>query len=367
MPWGVVAGTVLLGSWAMAFPETVPKMEEDGTFSLAAVVPKVLACVLHIAGAARFMRDFYRSGRSEDYLFAGLALLFGVAEGLFASSELMNSVWWFWHALRLMTYLLVLWYVSRGYLQLLEEAKLAEVVYRLGDLSHDVKNMLTPVVMGAGLMQKELNDLFHSHPELSGEKVQASKALVTEVISMQRQTVRLIEDRMREIADCVKGLSAPPQFALCRIATVMDLVLKALQMVAEEKGIVLRTEGLASLPPILADERRLYNAFYNLVNNAIPETPRGGLVTISGHADPEAGAVVISVADTGRGMPPHVLESLFTARASSRKPGGTGLGTKIVKDVVDAHGGQITVESQEGKGATFVIRLPLQPPGAIAQ
>lgn len=50
------------------------------------------------------------------------------------------------------------------------------------------------------------------------------------------------------------------------------------------------------------------------------------------------------------------------ARAISRNPGGTGLGTKIVKDVVDAHGGQITVESKEGVGTTFVMRVPVQPP-----
>lgn len=67
----------------------------------------------------------------------------------------------------------------------------------------------------------------------------------------------------------------------------------------------------------------------------------------------------VSIADTGRGMPPEVLESLFTARAISRKPGGTGLGTKIIKDVVDAHRGQITVRSEEGAGTTFTLLLPV--------
>lgn len=56
------------------------------------------------------------------------------------------------------------------------------------------------------------------------------------------------------------------------------------------------------------------------------------------------------------------VDSLLTSRVISRKAGGTGLGTKIVKDVVDAHGGEIAVESQEGKGTTFQIRLPLHPP-----
>jgi len=169
---------------------------------------------------------------------------------------------------------------------------------------------------------------------------------------------------MREIADCVKGLSVPPDFAPCKVEAVVADVVKTLDVVAKVKGVALRTEGLDGLPMILADERRLYNAFYNLVNNAIPEVPKGGSVTVSGHVEPEAGSVLLSVADTGRGMPPKVRDSLFTARAVSTKPGGTGLGSKIVKDVVDAHGGRITVESAEGAGTTFQIRLPLRPPNA---
>jgi signal transduction histidine kinase len=113
------------------------------------------------------------------------------------------------------------------------------------------------------------------------------------------------------------------------------------------------------LPPIMADDGRLYNAFYNLINNAIPETAPGGSITVRGQLEGEDG-VLLEVADTGRGMPPEVLNSLFTARAISRKPGGTGLGTKIIKDVVSAHNGQITVESEEGVGTAFYIHLPIQ-------
>jgi signal transduction histidine kinase len=115
----------------------------------------------------------------------------------------------------------------------------------------------------------------------------------------------------------------------------------------------------------MADERRLYNAFYNLVNNAIPEVSSGGSITIRGRAEPDD-TIHLAVMDTGRGMPPEVRDSLFTTRAISRKQGGTGLGTKIVKDVVDAHGGQISVESRVGVGTTFSICLPVRPRGSSA-
>ena len=81
-----------------------------------------------------------------------------------------------------------------------------------------------------------------------------------------------------------------------------------------------------------------------------------------GRTDSDAKSVTLSIADTGRGMLPEVLESLFTYQATSRKHGGTGLGTKIVKDVVDAHGGFLSVESKPGAGTTFYLTLPVEGP-----
>jgi signal transduction histidine kinase len=165
------------------------------------------------------------------------------------------------------------------------------------------------------------------------------------------------------MADCVKGLSSAPNFAPCRVEAVVREVFQTLVLVAKEKQVSLRTEGLDSLPEIEADERRLYNAFYNLVNNAIPETPAGGSITVSGRHTPGANHIGVSVIDTGRGMPPHIRERLFSARAVTTKKGGTGLGTKIVKDVVDAHKGKIWVESEQDKGTSFHVQLPLVPTG----
>jgi signal transduction histidine kinase len=163
------------------------------------------------------------------------------------------------------------------------------------------------------------------------------------------------------MADCVKGLSSPPNFAACRMEAVVREVFQTLLLVAKEKQIALRTEALESLPDIQADERRLYNAFYNLINNAIPETPAGGSITIRGQYQRGTSQVTVSVIDTGRGMPAHIRERLFSARAVTTKKGGTGLGTKIVKDVIDAHHGKVWVESEEGRGTTFHLQLPLDP------
>jgi signal transduction histidine kinase len=122
----------------------------------------------------------------------------------------------------------------------------------------------------------------------------------------------------------------------------------------------LYSQGLDVLPLIHADENRLFNALYNLVNNAIPETPHGGSVTIGGKIGSDQTTVTLSVSDTGNGMPPEIRDSLFTNETISQRVGGTGLGTKIVKDVVDVHGGIITVESEQGNGTTFTIQLPVK-------
>lgn len=274
--------------------------------------------------------------------------------------------------------------------RLFEEAKLAEVARLLGDIGHDIKNMLTPVVMGAGILQSEMGELFMdavaqrttgqprrrksaARPSKRAPKPDATRRAGKDketrerfnmVIGMLRNASRRVQERVKEIADCIKGMSSPPTFSPCKIAGIVRSVEDILRLPAQEKNIALCNEKLDSLPDIMADEQRLYNAFYNLINNAIPEVPEGGSITIRGRTEPGTGHVLVSVSDTGRGMPPEIRDSLFTSRAISRKPGGTGLGTKIVKDVVDAHGGNITVESEEGRGTTFHLRLPINPPGS---
>ena len=194
---------------------------------------------------------------------------------------------------------------------------------------------------------------------IDGQKIEDSKKFSKEIVQMIANNVRRIQDRVKGIADAVKGETNPPNFAPCQVASIVGVVFETLRFYSGEKGVSLLTEGLETLPPIQADERRLCNALYNLINNAIPEVPPGGAITVRGYAEEKENRVVLSVTDTGRGMPPDVRDSLFTP---SRKAGGTGLGTKIVKDVVDAHGGRITVESEERVGTTFHVSVPIQRP-----
>jgi signal transduction histidine kinase len=242
---------------------------------------------------------------------------------------------------------------------LVEAAKLSEVAQMMGDITHDIKNLLMPVVCGAGILQTEINELLTNLPDIHIDRAKASRELCNEVIQMLKDDARRIQDRVREIADAVKGLSSPLEFSACEISSIVSNVFRSLGVLAQERSITLATENLELLPLIVVDSRRIYNALYNLINNALPEVPSGGSVTVRGKTLSNEGAIVISVIDTGGGMPPEIRDRLFTKRVVSTKPGGTGLGTKIVKDVVDAHGGKVWVESEVGKGTKIHIQLPL--------
>jgi len=249
---------------------------------------------------------------------------------------------------------------------LVEAAKLAEVAQLMGDITHDIKNLLMPIVCGAGILQTEINELLDYLPTTEIKRAKVTRQLCKEVIEMLRDDAPRIHDRVAEIADAVKELSTPLDFSACEVAGVVSNVFRSLGILAQERHVRLLTENLELLPLIVADQRRLYSAFYNLINNAIPEVPAGGSVTVCGQSPTSEGSIVVSVIDSGGGMRPDVRDRLFTKRTISTKPGGTGLGTKIVKDVVDAHGGTIWVESELGAGTKIHIRLP-HAPGELAR
>jgi signal transduction histidine kinase len=244
---------------------------------------------------------------------------------------------------------------------------LAEVARVVGDIGHDVRNMLMPVVTGAELLEREIDECYGSLPENLACGMKPSRDLAKDLTRMIRSGSRHIQNLVREMADSVKGITREPEFSPCRVADVVSSVYAILRVLADERHVALLVDGLDALPLIQADGNRLFSAVYNLVNNAIPEVPPGGSVTVLGRMDPTGKNVNLSVVDTGKGMSPEVRESLFTYRAISRKVGGTGLGTKIAKDVVDAHGGSITVESEPGKGTSFHITLPVEGPPSRVQ
>ena len=240
-----------------------------------------------------------------------------------------------------------------------------EITKLMGEITHDVKNLLMPLVAGTDLLADEIDDVFRHLPTMEPARAEQSHSACEEVITMFRNTSRRIQDRMKAIADYAALTRVSQKFEPCMIGKIAESVVKSLRAAAEQRQVALRMDGLQGLPAIAGDEARLYSLLYNLVNNAIPEVPPQGLVTISGSHTAGDDFIRIHIVDTGNGMPAEIRDHLFTNRLVSNKTGGTGLGTKIVKDVVDMHGGRITVDSEPGRGTRFEIRLPIEGPAFL--
>ena len=137
-------------------------------------------------------------------------------------------------------------------------------------------------------------------------------------------------------------------------------VLQRLGPQADRKHVTLKASLSEGLPSLAADRQRVEQVITNIVHNAVKFTPSGGNVSVATKLD---GAFVLTeVSDTGIGISrrdlPHIYERFFKAD-KSRSSSGTGLGLAIAKHAVQAHGGNVWVRSEEGKGSTFGFSLPL--------
>lgn len=144
------------------------------------------------------------------------------------------------------------------------------------------------------------------------------------------------------------------------IEPVLRRIVRRLQVQADRAGIELTMDIPATLPEIWIDEERIEQVMVNLLHNAVKFTPPGGKVVVSARSDGKM--LLVSVTDTGVGISaedlPRVFERFYKAD-KSRSEEGIGLGLAIAKHIVQAHGGDIQVESTEGRGSIFTFTLPL--------
>jgi signal transduction histidine kinase len=213
-------------------------------------------------------------------------------------------------------------------------------------IAHELR---TPLSVIQGTLEGMLDHVMEATPE--------------RVATLHSQTLllaRLITD-LRDLSLAQAGQLQLHLEALDAGPVVRD-TLEALAPLAEERGVGLRSDIPRRLPRIDADPDRVRQIVQNLVENAVRYTPSGGQVRVTMQED-DAGGVRLAVADTGVGVGetdlPHIFRHFYRADQSrARSSGGTGLGLAIVKSLVDAHGGEVSVESAVGKGSTFTGRFP---------
>jgi two-component system sensor histidine kinase BaeS len=147
--------------------------------------------------------------------------------------------------------------------------------------------------------------------------------------------------------------------------TLLNRLIEHLSMEAEERGVRLKFDSSAQTTGAFVDPQRMTQVFYNLIGNAIRYTSAGGQVAIRLLEKPEMpqSDLIVTITDTGIGIPsehvPHVFNRFYRVEDDrTRQRGGTGLGLAIAKQFVEAHGGQIEVESELNRGTQFTVSLP---------
>ncbi|MBI3463798.1 MAG: HAMP domain-containing protein [Planctomycetes bacterium] len=154
------------------------------------------------------------------------------------------------------------------------------------------------------------------------------------------------------------------------IRDVIEGLLTMIRPIAEEKSIQIETNVDPEIPVLYQDSGKLQQILYNLLSNAVKFTPEGGRVSVS--VNVAATDLVLAVADTGVGIPPEDRDRIFekfrqgsvvsqgTDPVHTRQYSGTGLGLSIVRELCHMLGGEVTLESELGRGSTFKVRLPLR-------
>ncbi len=187
-----------------------------------------------------------------------------------------------------------------------------------------------------------------------------------EVVERLARRVAAEAERLGRIIDDLLDLSRieaneSPRGELVPLSVIVGQAVELLRPFADSSDVQLQVDSLPRDLAVPGDRRDLVSAVSNLVENAIKYSERGSLVQLRVSTEPEA--VEIAVIDQGVGIPAGELERIFERfyrvdRARSRLTGGTGLGLSIVRHVAVNHSGTVRVESREGEGSTFTLRLP---------
>ena len=241
----------------------------------------------------------------------------------------------------------------------------------IGELAESFNAMAENLGRSEQLRRNMIADIAHElRTPLSNLKGYL-EAISDGVVKPNSDAIRSLDEEanlLSRLVDDLQELSLAEASELkldCQMKDISKLVKQAValrQDQAAAKGISVSADLPKKLPSVNIDSRRIGQVLLNLIDNAISHTPRGSIITIV--ARQLDNWLEISVKDTGEGIPaadlPNVFERFYRVdKSRARATGGAGLGLAIAKSLVEAHGGRIKVESEEGKGSRFSFTIPL--------
>jgi signal transduction histidine kinase len=223
--------------------------------------------------------------------------------------------------------------------ELIRAERLSLVGRMASGIIHDLKGPMTTIKGYAGLLGRK--DIDYE------TRAQFSSVITHSVDSFVEMT--------QEILDYARG-GGTLQLEEIQVGDLIQELCTFIESDFQERGLVLR-QNLRYKGPLMMDEIKMRRTLFNIASNARDAMDEGGRLTIS--TSRKKGQVEFRFTDTGPGIPKEIRHTLFEPFVTYGKASGTGLGLAIAKKTVEDHGGTISVTSRAGKGATFVIRLPL--------
>jgi signal transduction histidine kinase len=210
-------------------------------------------------------------------------------------------------------------------------------------VAHEIRNPLNAMGMGLQRLKREFLPQDESKKE---EYISFIELILKET------------RRVNEIIEQFLTLSRPFQLNL-RKASLQDLLKNLITLFQEEAssgGITLQTEISSELPSVQMDPERLTQAFINIMKNGMQAMGQGGTLRIESRSFKDGVEVILS--DSGSGIPPEQMEKIFNYYYTTKEK-GVGLGLPIAHRIIEAHGGQLKIESRVGSGTKVTVTLPI--------
>ncbi len=227
-------------------------------------------------------------------------------------------------------------------IRLKEQLSKAKHLSSLGEMvagvSHEIRNPLGIISSSAELLKKKMNpaDPLDAIAEIIVAESRRLNAIITDFLDYARPK--------------------EPNRTSCRIDEVIAKNIHFLDQQLKEKGYVIRTAFSANSPAIEGDSDMLYQAFLNLLINAMQSMPQGGLIDVT--IEDKEGSLWVVIEDWGEGVSPAAMEKIWDPFFTTKEK-GTGLGLGIVRNIIEAHDGMIRIENRRDKGARVAVQFPL--------
>jgi two-component system, sporulation sensor kinase E len=226
--------------------------------------------------------------------------------------------------------------------QIIESERLNALTLLAAGVAHEIGNPLNSLHIHLQLMERQTHKLDRAAREELQESIDIARSEVNRLDSIVTQFLRAIRP-------------SKPELRPENVNTIVEETLRFFTPEIQDRDVVVEQELRSDLPLLQIDRDQMKQAFYNVIKNSLQAMKRHGTLRI--RTDRDDTHVLISFIDTGSGMSAEnlgrVFEPYFTTKSS-----GTGLGLLIVRRIVREHGGELSIESSEGKGLTLTIRLP---------